>query len=75
MELDKRKGEGSDCTCEGGHEGREHAHLIAGIDESFKQDYDRFSERRLSSPTTETIQAKVLAAKATTNGHSTKAKV
>ena len=70
--MDQRRSEGSKCTCEGGIEGKEHAKFLSRVDESFKQDYDRFSERRLSSPTTETIQAKVLATK---NGHSTKSKV
>jgi hypothetical protein len=72
---DDRKSEGSGCSCEGGHEGNQHAQLIERVNASFKKDYDRFSERRLSSPTSESLQAKVLAAKATTNGHSTKIKV
>lgn len=75
MKVDDRKGEGGDCTCDGGHEGNEHAQMLSRIDDSFKKDYDRNSERRRLSPTTETLQAKVLAAKATKNGHSTTVKV
>ena len=62
-----RPTEGSVCTCVGGPNGNQHKFLLSNIDRSFKQDYDMHSERRKSSPTSETMRARVLSLQ---NGHS-----
>lgn len=61
-----KRTEGSNCTCVGGPTGNQHKFLVANVDRSFKQDYDMHSERRKSSPTSETMRARVLSIQ---NGH------
>lgn len=63
--IASRHTEGNKCTC---IDANEHQLLVASVNASFIQDYNRNSERRKSAPTSETMRAKALSYR-NGNGH------